>query len=101
MGTRCHQAAMFVVYESPIQVFSGNPSQGLLEMNFMELIGSIPTTWDTTMVIDGKVGDFIVTARKKGEDWYIGAMTDWTAREVSVDLSFLDDGDYTAHCADV
>jgi alpha-glucosidase len=95
MGTRCHQAAMFVVYESPIQVFAGNPSQGLLEMNFMELIGSIPTTWDTTIVLDGKVGDFIVTARKKGENWYIGAMTDWTARDVSVDLSFLGSGNYT------
>jgi len=95
-GTRCHQAAMFVVYESPIQIFSGNPSQGLLEPSFMELIGSIPTTWDTTIVMDGKVGDYIVTARKKGSDWFIGAMTDWTGRELVFDLSFLDDGIYTA-----
>ena len=95
-GTRCHQAAMFIVYESPIQIFSGNPSQGLLEPAFMELLGSIPTTWDTSIVLDGKVGDYIVTARKKGTDWFIGAMTDWTERELTIDLSFLDDGIYDA-----
>jgi alpha-glucosidase len=94
IGTRCNQAAMFIVYESPIQIFSGNPSQGLLEPSFMELLGSIPTTWDTTIVLDGKVGDYIVTARKKGTDWFIGAMTDGTARELTVDLSFLEEGVY-------
>ena len=96
MGTRCHQAAMFVVYESPIQVFSGNPSQGHLEPAFMHLIGSIPTTWDTTIVLDGKVGDYILTARKKKEDWFIGAMTDWSSRELTFDLSFLAPGKYQA-----
>jgi alpha-glucosidase len=101
MGTRCHQAAMFVVYESPITIFSGNPSQGLLEPRFMELLGSIPTVWDTTIVIDGKLGDYIITARKKGSDWFVGAMSDWTARELSIDLSFLDTGNYTAEiCED-
>lgn len=101
IGTRCQQAAMFIIYESPIQLFSGNPSQGLLEPQFMELLGSIPTTWDTTIVIDGKVGDYIITARKKGDDWFIGAMTDWTGRELSIALSFLDEGNYNATiCAD-
>jgi alpha-glucosidase len=101
MGTRCHQAAMFVVYESPITIFSGNPSQGMMEPRFMELLGSIPTVWDTTIVIDGKIGDYIITARKKGKDWYIGAMTDWTARELNIDLSFLGEGNYAAEiCED-
>ena len=95
-GTRCHQAAMFIVYESPMQIFSGNPSQGLLEPSFMDLLGSIPTTWDTTIMLDGKVGDYIVTARKKENDWFVGAMTDWTDRELSIDLSFLDEGGYEA-----
>lgn len=95
-GTRCHQLAMFVVYESPIQLFSGNPSTGLQEPAFMELLGSIPTTWDETIVADAKVGEYIVTARKKGTDWYIGAMTNWSARELSLPLSFLDDGVYKA-----
>ncbi|MFC0771734.1 glycoside hydrolase family 97 protein [Terrimonas alba] len=96
MGTRCHQAAMFIIYESPVHIFSGNPSQGLLEPSFMELLGSIPTTWDTTIVLDAKVGDYIVTARKKGSDWFVGAMTDWTARELTIDLSFLEEGSYEA-----
>ncbi len=96
LGTRCHQAAMFIVYESPIQIFAGNPSQGLMEPDFMQLLGSIPTTWDTTIVLDGKVGDYIITARKKNNEWFIGAMTDWSARELTVDLSFLDDGVYEA-----
>jgi alpha-glucosidase len=100
-GTRCHQAAMFVIYESPIQLFSGNPSQGLMEPEFMSLIGSIPTTWDTTIVLDAKLGDYIVTARRKGSDWFIGAMTDWTPREITVDLSFLGSEGYNAIvCAD-
>jgi alpha-glucosidase len=87
---------MFIIYESPIQIFSGNPSQGLLEPDFMELVGSIPTTWDTTIVLDGKVGDYIITARKKGTGWFIGAMTDWTPRELTIDLAFLDEGSYEA-----
>lgn len=94
MGTRMHQAAMFVVYESPIQLFSGNPSQGFMEPEFMELIGSIPTVWDETIVLDGKVGEFIVTARKKDDVWYVGGMANWNGRGVEVDLSFLGEGDY-------
>jgi alpha-glucosidase len=96
MGTRMHQAAMFVVYESPIQLFSGNPSQGLMEPEFMELIGCIPTVWDETVVLDGKVGEFIVIARKRDNAWYIGGMTNWEGRTVDVDLSFLEDGEYDA-----
>jgi len=100
-GTRCHQLAMFVVYESPIQIFSGNPSQGTTEPAFMELLGSIPTVWDTTVVLHGKVGEYIVTARKKAGDWFIGAMCDWTPRELTIDLSFLNTGSYEAEiCAD-
>ena len=96
MGTRCHQSAMFVIYESPIQIFSGNPSQGWLEPRYMELLGSIPTVWDTTIVLEAKVGDYIITARKKGDAWYVGAMTDSTARELSIQLSFLEQGNYNA-----
>ena len=99
MGTRMHQAAMFVVYESPIQLFSGNPSQGLLEPRFMELVGSIPTVWDETLVLDGKVGEYIVTARKKDNNWYVGGMAGWQGKQVEVDLSFLDEGNYSATVA--
>lgn len=95
-GTRCHQLAMFVVYESPIQMFSGNPSQGFREPEFMELLGSIPTTWDETWILKARVSDYLVTARKKGDDYFIGGMTDWTAREFALDLSLIDNGTYDA-----
>lgn len=89
-GTRCHQLAMFVVYDSPVQIFSGNPSQGIMEPEFMKLLGEIPTTWDETKILAGKVGEYIVTARRKGEDWYIGGMTNWDGREVEIPVGFLE-----------
>lgn len=95
-GTRCQQLAMYVVYESPVQFFSGNPSQGLLEPAFMELLGSIPTTWDTTVVVDGKLGEYIITARKKNNEWFIGAMNDLTERTFTIPLDFLENENYTA-----
>jgi alpha-glucosidase len=101
-GTRCHQLAMFIVYESPIQIFSGNPSQGLMEPAFMELLGSIPTVWDETKIIDGKAGEYIITARKKGDSWFIGSMSNWQPRELKLSLDFLDAaGEYsTVICED-
>jgi len=100
-GTRCHQLAMFVVYDSPMQIFSGNPSQGYLEPQFMELLGSLPTTWDDTKILEAKVSDYIITARKKGQDWYIAGMTDWTQREFHLQLDFLDNGIYRVEsCTD-
>ncbi|HQW93587.1 MAG TPA: glycoside hydrolase family 97 protein, partial [Ferruginibacter sp.] len=95
-GTRCHQLAMFVVYDSPIQLFSGNPSQGLMEPEFMKLLGDIPTTWDETTVLEAAVGDYIITARIKEDVWYIGGMTDCSAREFKLSFNFLDDGMYEA-----
>lgn len=95
-GTRCHQLAMFVVYDSPVQIFSGNPSQGMTEPAFMKLLGDIPTTWDETIILKAKVSDYIITARKKANDWYIGGMTDWEAREFVLQLDFLEDGLYEA-----
>jgi alpha-glucosidase len=68
----------------------------MLEPAFMELLGSIPTVWDTTIVIDGKISDYIITARKKGDDWFVGAMTDSLKREFTIPLNFLDDANYTA-----
>lgn len=96
MTTRTQQLAMFVIYESPIQFFAGNPSQGLMEPKFMELLGGIPTVWDNTKVLDAKVSDYIVTARKKGKTWYVAAMTDANARDLTVPLDFLEAGAYTA-----
>jgi len=95
-GTRCQQLAMFVVYDSPLQIFSGNPSQGYLEPKFMELLGSIPVGWDTTIIPDAKLANYIVTARRKGNDWFIAGLTDWSAKDLQLPLSFLREGNYTA-----
>ncbi|HVU55978.1 MAG TPA: glycoside hydrolase family 97 protein [Puia sp.] len=95
-GTRCHQLAMFVVYDNPMQIFSGNPSQGMQEPEFMQLLGSIPTTWDDTRILDGKVSEYILTARKKKDSWFIGGMTDWSARDLTLPLDFLEEGTYKA-----
>jgi alpha-glucosidase len=92
LGTRCHQLAMYVVYESPLQMLTDSPSAYLREPEVMEFLGPVPTVWDETKVLEGKVADYVVVARRHGRDWYLGAMTDWTARELEIDLSFLPEG---------
>jgi alpha-glucosidase len=93
-GTRCHQLAMYVVYESPLQMLADSPSNYLREPEAMEFLGSVPTVWDETKVIDGKIGEYVIIARRSGREWYIGAMTNWTAREFEIDLSFLGNGNF-------
>ena len=94
MGTRVHQLAMYVVFESPLQMLADSPSHYAKEPEAMEFLGSVPSVWDETRVLDGTIGDFIVVARRRGADWYLGAMTDWTPRGGQVDLSFLGAGDF-------
>ncbi len=91
-GTRMHQLSMYVVFDSPMQFFAGNPSQGLMEPEFMSILGSIPSVWEETTVLDAKVGEYIVTARKSGDNWHIGAMTNWSERKLSIGLDFLEPG---------
>lgn len=95
-GTRCHQLAMYVVYESPLQMLCDSPSAYLREPETMEFLARVPTVWDETKALDAKVGDYVVVARRNGEEWYVGAMTDWTPRKLEIDFSFLGAGEYTA-----
>ena len=94
MGTRCHQLAMYVVYESPLQMLSDSPSNYLKEPESMEFLARVPSVWDDTRVLDAKIADYIVVARRSGKDWYVGAMTDWTPRDLEIDLSFLPAGNF-------
>ena len=94
LGTRCHQLAMYVVYESPLQMLADSPSHYLREPEVMEFLGPVPTVWDETKVLAAKMGEYVVIARRHGRDWYVGAMTDWTARELEIDFSFLSSGSY-------
>lgn len=95
MGTRCHQLAMYVIYESPLQMLADSPSNYYRERECTEFISKIPTVWDETIVLDAKVGEYVLVARKNGENWYIGGMTDWSSREFEIDFSFLDEGKYS------
>ncbi|MCX8160153.1 MAG: glycoside hydrolase family 97 protein [Candidatus Saccharicenans sp.] len=91
-GTRCHQLAMYVVYESPLQMLCDSPSAYLRESEIMDFLAAVPTVWDETRVLEAKIGDYAVVARKNGETWYLGAMTDWTPREFELKLDFLEPG---------
>jgi len=93
-GTRCHQLAMYVVYESPLQMLADSPSNYYQEPECMEFLSRVPTTWDKTKVLDGEVGEYIFIARRKNNEWYIGAMTDWNARDLELNLDFLEPGKY-------
>ena len=93
-GTRCHQAAMYVVYEAPLQMLADNPSNYYREPGFTAFISGIPVTWDETLVFDARIGDYLVMARRHGERWYIAAMTDWKPRNFTISLSFLGEEEY-------
>lgn len=92
LGTRCHQLAMYVVFESPLQMLADTPSNYLREPEAMEFLAPVPSVWDETKVLDARIGDYVVVARRTGRDWYVGAMTDWTARTLELDFSFLPAG---------
>ncbi|WP_282124990.1 glycoside hydrolase family 97 protein [Marinifilum flexuosum] len=92
MGTRCHQLAMYVAYESPLQMLCDNPSNYRKEPECMKFLSAVPAVWDETKVLDAKISDYLLLARRKGNEWYLGAMTDWDARTLQFDLSFLPKG---------
>jgi alpha-glucosidase len=94
LGTRCHQLAMYVVYESPLQMLSDSPSNYEREPEAMEFLRAVPSTWDETVPLDGKISEYVIVARRTGNDWYVGAMNNWTARDVEISLSFLPSGDF-------
>ena len=95
MGTRCQQLAMYVIYEAPLQMLSDSPSNYMREPEAMEFLSVVPTVWDETRVLAAKMSEYVLLARRNGSDWYVGAMTNWTPRDLEVDFSFLPDGNFT------
>jgi alpha-glucosidase len=91
-GTRCHQLAMFAVYDSHIQIFSGNPSTGMQEPEFMELLGSIPCSWEETVIPAAELGEYVVSARRHGSQWFMAGLNNWTPRQLELSLDFLPAG---------
>lgn len=94
MGTRAHSMAMFVIMASPMQMLPDSPSDYYRERECTEFISKIPVVWDDLKVLHGKVAEYTVLARKNGENWYIGAITNWEGRELNISLDFLDSGEY-------
>lgn len=95
-GTRVHQMAMYTIYEAPLQMLADSPTAYMREQECTDFISKVPTVFDETIVLDGTVGEYIIMARKKDDVWHLGAMTNWTAREKTVDFSFLGPGVFEA-----
>lgn len=97
-GTRAHQTAMYILYFAPLQMLCDSASEYLKSPEILKFMAETPTTWDETKVLEGKIGKYVVIARRSGEDWYIGGMCDWDGKEVEIDLSkiLLPDTEYKA-----
>ena len=95
LGTRCHMLAMYVVLENYLQMVCDYPAAYEGQDGF-EFIKTVPTTWDETKVPDAKIGEYIVLARRKGNNWFIGAINNHQARQISIPLHFLGEGIYSA-----
>jgi alpha-glucosidase len=95
-GTRCHQMAMYVVFEAPLQMLSDNPTAYMKEQECTDFIAKFPTTFDKTVALAGAVGEYAAMAREKNNTWYVGAMTNWNERDLDIDFSFLGTGNFEA-----
>jgi alpha-glucosidase len=95
-GTRCHELAMFVVYDSPLVMLCDAPTSYQGEPKILDFLSNVATSWDTTVVLNSKMGEYLVVAKKKGDIWHMGALNNWTEREISIDCSFLQSGKYSA-----
>lgn len=95
-GTRCRQLAEYIIFESPLNMLCDNPSNYMREKECTKFIANVPTVWDNTIALNGKIGEYITIAREKDDVWYVGSLTNWDARTLDVDLSFLGEGSFKA-----
>lgn len=94
IGTRAYQLALFVIFESGLQMLADNPTLYYRNEDCTRFITQVPTTWDETKALAAQVGEYTIVAKRKGDKWYIGGMTNnkETSREFELDLSFLNNG---------
>lgn len=95
-GTRCNQMAQYVMFYAPLQMLSDNPTIYMKNQECTDFVTKVPTIFDETVPLDSKVGAYVAIARRNGSEWFVGAMTNWTARDLTLDFSFLPAGEYTA-----
>lgn len=91
-GTRCHQLALYTIFEAPLQMMADSPTAFMKEQESTDFIAKVPTTFDETVALDGEVGKYVSIARKKDNIWYLGAITNWDSRDITIDFSFLEKG---------
>ncbi len=94
-GTRCRQLAEYVVFDSPFNMLCDSPSNYLREPVCTKFIAECPTVWDESVAVNGEMAKYITLARRSGDTWYVGSMTDWDARDLTLDLGFLGEGEWT------
>lgn len=92
MGTRCHELAMYVLFDQPLAMLCDAPSVYEKYPDILDYLVHVPTTFNDTKVLGASLGNYAIMAKRTGEDWFIGAMTNWSARDISIDLSFLPSG---------
>ena len=92
MGTRSHQVAHYLVHDTPFSMLADSPSNYLENQECLDFISSLPSVFDETRIIDGEMGEYIITLRKKNDSWFIGGQTDWNPRDYELDFSFLPSG---------
>ena len=88
-GTRCHQLAEYIIFDAPFTMLCDSPSNYRQEPECTAFIASVPTEWDETVALEGKIAEYVVIARRSGSNWYIGALGGWEARDLDIDLSPL------------
>jgi alpha-glucosidase len=88
-GTRVHQAAMYIMYDAPIQMLADNPVLYMREDAYTKFLTQIPTVWDTTIGVDGRIGQYAIMARKNGDRWFVGALGDWGKHTFDIHADFL------------
>ena len=94
-GTRCHQLAMYIVYDGALQMLADNPTVYSKEQECTDLIASIPTVFNETVALDSKLAEYVCIAKKANGIWYVGGLNNWNERDITIDFSFLSKGKYT------
>lgn len=95
MGTRCHELAKYVIFESPLQMLSDSPTNYKKEPECLAFLSKVPSVWDNTVPLAGKISDYVMIARQAANGlWYLGAMGDWTGWGLTIDTRFLPAGEY-------
>lgn len=96
MGTRVHQLASYVVFDSPLQMLCDSPTFYERNVDCTRFIASVPTVFDEYVPLQSKVGKYLSVAKRKGDEWFVGALTNWDKRTITIDFSFLPAGTYKA-----